>query len=230
MGHPPADLYRELAITNSDGADAMYRFDLGNAGNSIRLIYGKNKIDRPTSVSTSRNMWGVFDSLEYGSVTFRAGYQIREASSQSLITGINGAWIKNSDLSLGASYDPGDWFAMSEWIQRRSTTKVDGMYISAGRRMDKFIPYLTYSQNSQGSLLPGFPPPTTASIQYAKRSQNTLSMGVRWDFMKNTDVKLQYDLVKLGDNSNGYLANVPANVILYGTRFHVVSAVLDFVF
>ena len=60
--------------------------------------------------------------------------------------------------------------------------------------------------------------------------QNTVSMGVRWDFMKNTDVKLQYDLVKLGDNSNGYLANVPANVILYGTSFHVVSAVLDFVF
>jgi len=36
--------------------------------------------------------------------------------------------------------------------------------------------------------------------------------------------------VKLSDNSNGFLANVPANVSLYGAKFHVISAVVDFVF
>jgi hypothetical protein len=48
--------------------------------------------------------------------------------------------------------------------------------------------------------------------------------------MRNTDLKLQYDQVKLSDNSNGFLANVPAGVTLYGAKFHVISAVVDFIF
>jgi len=228
--HPPVDLYRVLSITNSDGLDASYRFGLGEAGNTIKLIYGRNTIDRPTSTSTSKNMWGIFDTLEYGPVILRVGYQEREASSRNYLTGVTGAWIPNSDLSIGAIYDPGGWFAMSEWIQRKSTNKLGAMYISAGRRIGKFTPYLTYSNNGHGSFLPGFPAPTATAIQSAKKSQSTVSLGVRWDFMKNTDFKLQYDQVHLSDDSNGYLANVPAGVILYGTRFHVISTVLDFVF
>jgi predicted porin len=138
--------------------------------------------------------------------------------------------VKDSDLSVGVQYDPGDWFAMSEWIQRESTYKIGAMYVSGGYRVKKFTPYLTYSQNSPGSFLPGFPPPSSDGIRLANRSQSTVSLGVRWDFMKNTDLKLQYDQVKLSDNSNGFLANVPTNVILYGTTFHVISAVVDFVF
>ena len=67
-------------------------------------------------------------------------------------------------------------------------------------------------------------------LQLAQRSQSTNGLGVRWDFMRNFDFKVQYDRVTLSDNSNGYLINVPTNVILYGTTFHVISAVVDFVF
>jgi predicted porin len=146
------------------------------------------------------------------------------------LSGVTGAWIKNSDLSVGAAYDPGDWFVMSEWIQRRSTTKIGAMYVSSGYRINKFTPYLTYSQNSPGSFLSDSPPPTAAAIQLANRSQSTSSVGIRWDFMRNTDFKIQYDAIKLSANSNGYLINVPSNVTLHGTRFHVISAVVDFVF
>jgi len=104
------------------------------------------------------------------------------------------------------------------------------MYISGGYRVNKFTPYMTYSQNSAGSFLPGFPPPSANSIRLANRSQSAVSLGVRWDFMKNTDFKFQYDLVKLSDSSNGFLANVPAGVTLYGAMFHVVTAVVDFIF
>jgi hypothetical protein len=119
---------------------------------------------------------------------------------------------------------------MSEWVQRKSTTKISAMYISGGYRVKKFTPYLTYSQNSPGSFLPGFLPPSPNSVTLAERAQSTVSLGVRWDFMKDTDLKLQYDQVRLSNHSNGFLANVPANVNLYGTTFHVISAVVDFVF
>jgi len=228
--HPPVDLYRQLPMTNSDGLDASYRFEIGEAMNSIKIIYGRGKTDRPTSTSTAKDLRGIFDTLEYGPATLRVGYQERETSTLNLLTGVSGEWVPNSDLSIGAIYDAGDWFAMSEWIQRKSTTKLNAMYLSAGRRINQYTPYLTYSRNSQASFLPGFPAPTESAIQNAKRSESTASLGMRWDFMKNADIKLQLDQVHLGDDSNGYLANVPAGVILYGTRFHVISAVLDFVF
>ena len=228
--HPPVDLYRQLSITSSDGVDASYRLDLGEAGNMLKLIYGKNRNDRPTSVSLSEDMWGFFDTLEYGQTLLHLGYQERKSASKSRLTGLTGAWIKNSDLSLGASYDTGDWFALTEWIQRKSTTQINAMYLSGGLRINKFTPYLSYSQNSPASFLSGFPAPSVAAVQSAKRSQSTLSFGLRWDFMSNVDVKFQYDRVKLAHNSNGYLSNVQPGVILYGTSFHVLSLVADFVF
>jgi Gram-negative porin len=228
---PPLELYRQLAITHSDGVDAMYRIDLGESVNTIKaVIYGESTLERSTSKSTSKDMWGIFDTSEYGPTTIHVGYQERLSASQNLQTGVTGAWVRNSDLSVGVNYDPGNWFAMSEWIQRKSTTKISAMYVSGGYRVKKFTPYLTYSQSSPGSFLPGFPPPSSNGIQLANRSQSTVSLGVRWDFMKDTDFKFQYDQVKLSDNSNGFLANVPANVSLYGATFHVISAVVDFIF
>jgi predicted porin len=175
-------------------------------------------------------MWGVFDKFEYGAATLRIAYQQRKASSKSLLTGISGAWITNSDLSVGAGYDTGDWFILSEWIQRKSTTKLSAMYVSGGYRLDQFTPYATYSNNGKGSFLPGYPAPTAASIRSTSRSQSTTSLGIRWDFMKNTDLKVQYDRVQNGNDTNGYIANVPAGVILNGTSYHVISAVVDFIF
>jgi hypothetical protein len=229
--HPPLELYRQLPISHSDGVDAMYRVVFGEAVNSIKaILYGENTLERENSTSTSKDMWGIFDTIEYGPTTAHIGYQERLAATENNQTGVTGAWIRNSDLSLGVQYDPGDWFAISEWIQRKSTTKISAMYISAGYRVKKFTPYVTYNQTSPGSFLPGFPPPSANSIRLANRSQSAVSLGVRWDFMKDTDFKLQYDQVKLSDNSNGFLANVPAGVTMYGAKFHVISAVVDFVF
>jgi hypothetical protein len=228
--HPPIELYRQLAITHSDGVDAMYRVGIGESVNTVKaILYGENTLERSTSKSESKNMWGIFDTIEYGSTTAHVGYQER-LSDTTNSAGVTGEWIKNSDLSLGVQYDPGNWFAISEWLQRKTTTKISAMYVSGGYRINKFTPYLTYAQNSPGSFLPGFPPPSPATITRTERAQSTISLGMRWDFMKNTDFKFQYDRVKLSDNSNGFLANVPAGVDLSGQTFHVISAVVDFVF
>jgi hypothetical protein len=231
--HPPIEVYRQEPTTHSDGVDVNYRLQIGEVGNSIRALYGRSTLETNDSLTTSnlssKHLWGIFDTIENGPTTIHGGYQQRDTDSEQLLTGDPGE-VKESDLSIGVQYDPGDWFAMSEWIQRESTYKTGAMYISAGYRVKKFTPYLTYSQNSPGSFLPGFPPPSPVGIRLANRAQSTVSLGVRWDFMKDTDFKFQYDQVKLSDTSNGFLANVPANVSLYGATFHVISAVVDFVF
>jgi predicted porin len=228
--HPPVDLYHQLSIPSSDGVDAMYRSEIGEAVNIVRAISGTNKTERPTSISKSKEMWGLFDTLEYGAATFHVSYQQRRSSTENLLTGTSGAWTLNRDVSVGAGYDPGNWFVISEWIQRRSTTRINAMYVSGGYRINKFTPYLTYSQNSPGTFVPGVPPQSAAAVERANRAQSTTGVGLRWDFMRNYDFKIQYDEVKLSDSSNGYLINVPTGVTLYGSKFHVFSAVVDLVF
>jgi len=228
--HPPIEVYRQLAITHSDGVDAMYRFEVGESMNTVKaILYGENTLERETSKSDSKDMWGIFDTTEYGATTMHFSYQERLSATINS-AGVTGPWIRNSDLSLGIQYDPGNWFVISEWLQRKTTTKISAMYVSGGYRINKFTPYMTYAQNSPGSFLPGFPPPSQGTITRTNRAQSAVSLGVRWDFMKNTDFKFEYDQVKLSDSSNGFLANIPTGVILYGAKFHVISAVVDFVF
>jgi hypothetical protein len=232
--HPPVEVYRQEQLTHTDGVEADYRFQTGVVGHSITALYGRALIttnDPPVLTTlSSKHLWGIFDTAEYGTTTLHAGYQERDTNSGYILTGQPETWVKDSDLSLGVQYDPGNWFAISEWIQRKSTYKNSAMYVSAGYRVKKFTPYLTYASSNQGSFLPGFPPPSPDAIRLANRAQSTASLGVRWDFRRDTDLKLQLDQVRLSNNSNGFLANVPANVSLYGSKFYVFSAVVDFIF
>lgn len=232
--HPPVEVYRQEPVTHGDGFGFNYNLHAGEAMHSIKTVFGRTTFESNDSqlsnAISSKNMWGIFDTTEYGSATLHAGYLQRDTDSGYFLTGQSGAWVKDSDLSAGVQYDPGDWFVLSEWIQRRSTYETNARYASAGYRVKQFTPYLTYALSSQGSFLPGFPPPSTAAVLLAARAQRTASLGVRWDFRRDTDFKFQLDQVKLSDNSNGFLANVPANVTLYGSKFYVISAVVDFIF
>jgi len=57
--------------------------------------------------------------------------------------------------------------------------------------------------------------------------QNTTSAGVRWDFMKNVDLKLQYDHTRLGAGSPGTLINLQPG-FQPGSALNIFSAVIDF--
>lgn len=232
--HPPVEVYRQEPITHGDGLDFNYRLHAGDATHSIKTVFGRTSFESNDSqlsnAISSKNMWGIFDTTEYGSAILHVGYLQRDTDSGTFLTSQGVKWVKDSDLSAGVQYDTGDWFVLSEWIQRRSNYETNARYVSAGYRVKQFTPYLTYASSSTGSFLPGFSPPTPEAVRLASRAQRTASLGVRWDFMKNTDFKFQLDQVKLSDNSNGYLANVPTNVILYGSTFYVMSAVVDFIF
>jgi len=227
--HPPSELYYLLPIQSSDGIDAMYRFRVGQIRNSIKLFYGTNTHDGRYISTTSHGMWGIFDSVEFGQTTFHADYQQRNTTTEINQSGSTDGGVDCTDLSIGISYEPDDWFIMSEWVQSRTKYTSNAMYVGTGYHFDKITPYLVHSQNTAGSFPQGYSP-TPIMVSLADRSQQTNSIGVRWDFRKNYDLKFQYDQVTLSDNSNGFLVNVPANTSLYGSSFSLISAVVDFVF
>jgi hypothetical protein len=152
------------------------------------------------------------------------------------------------DLSVGAIYDTGQWFVMTEWGHTQTHSLYGsgtGWYVSGGYRFLAFTPYLSYSEVQADNLSdPGLGlstiPPSLAvtaaglnaalnSLLSTKPVQNTLSIGGRWELSRNTALKLQYDHTDIGAGSSGILSNLQPGFQL-GDRVNVFSATIDFVF
>jgi hypothetical protein len=151
-------------------------------------------------------------------------------------------------IALGAMYDPGGWFVTGEWGKRDLNSvfgRSSAWYVSGGYRVAQLTPYLTYAEvtaNSKTSdpgltvsALPAFlAGPATAlnaGLNATLRTiavQRTASVGVRWDFARNVDLKLQYDYTRLGAGSPGTLNNIQPG-FQPGGSVSLFSAVIDFV-
>ncbi|MEA3197688.1 MAG: hypothetical protein QOF32_1740 [Gammaproteobacteria bacterium] len=151
-------------------------------------------------------------------------------------------------LTVGGMYDPGRWFVRGEWATRNLHSafgESTAWYVLGGYRLAKFTPSLTYAQvkaNSNttdpGLIVSALPPflagPATAlnaglnSLLGTIAVQNTVTVSTRWDFMKDVDLKLQYDHTRLGAGSAGTLINVQPDFRPGGT-VNLFSAAIDFV-
>jgi hypothetical protein len=150
-------------------------------------------------------------------------------------------------IGIGAMYNPRDWFVTGEWGTSQfhsALGETTAWYVSGGYRLAKFTPYLTYgalkanSNRSDPGLNVSALPPYLAgpalglnaelnAILGSIAIQNTTSAGLRWDFMKNVDLKLQADHTRLGEGSPGLLINLQPGFQRGGT-VDLFSAAIDF--
>jgi hypothetical protein len=151
-------------------------------------------------------------------------------------------------ITAGAMYDPGKWFLMGE-LGKRYLHSAIGVstagYLSGGYRLAKFTPYLTFAETKANSNTfdPGLNvsalPPYLAgpaaglnaglnAVLASIATQNTISVGSRWDLMKNIDLKMQYDRIELGAASAGTLINVQPG-FQRGGSVNLLSIAIDFV-
>jgi len=217
--HVPVETYDLIPITNSDGVDASYTLHLGKLDNTVQALYGDNGTHVPGPIKVeSHQILGAFDTIEQGALTARVGYEQAHTDYGPIAT---------QDVkfyNIGADYDPGNWFVQGEWSHAKIgklTPGYDSWYVIGGYRIQKFTPYAMYSmQHSLGNQ---------TLIPINDQGQKDYSVGVRWDFRKNMDLKVQYDRVQLPSNSSGYFIN-PQTGFSLGSSANVVSVVLDFVF
>jgi len=157
-------------------------------------------------------------------------------------------WGNIEHYDLGATYDPGKWFVTTE-LHRYTSGGVVGSanagFVTAGYRTHGLTPYATYARLKSLHLaapeipLQGLPLPlagygavlngVVAGVNAGNQSQRTLSTGLRWDFMKNLDLKVQYDYVRLDAGSTGLFVNEQPGFRL-GSTASVLSLAVDFVF
>jgi hypothetical protein len=150
-------------------------------------------------------------------------------------------------FGFGGEYDPGKWFMVGEWGWTNFHSAVGestAWYVSGGYRLAKFTPYLTFgavkadSNTSDPGLNVAALPPSVAgfagglnaglnSILGGIADQKTVSVGTRWDLLKNVDLKLQFDHTRLGAGSPGTLINIQPGFEGGGT-VNLLSIAVDF--
>lgn len=250
----PQEVYTVAAITSNDGVDATYRSQIGSANNTLNAFYGTSTARLPSGRAESDPSWGINNTVQIGSLTLRAGIvrtklTLDAAQINPLIAGlamVDPALAQKYKLdgmsigstTVGAMYDPGDWFVMTEFAALRG----DGLmadsrawYASGGYRFGAFTPYVTYAQAKASieaePVIPGAEAligGLNATKHLMNGVQKSFSVGMRWDFMPSAALKLQYDRLDIGTNSNGRLTNAAPD--FQPGKVNVVSVAVDFVF
>lgn len=152
---------------------------------------------------------------------------------------------RTSYIALGYTYDPGAWFVQSEITKLFGAKSMVPMYtsgyISGGYRFGSLKPYVTLgrfnvdSDTTIGSADPGiaawggFQGINALLGNGISTSHNTLSLGTRWDFKDNWDLKVQFDHTKNDENSNGALKNIQPGFVPGGS-YNLISTAIDYVF
>ena len=151
--------------------------------------------------------------------------------------------------SAGLRLEPGNWLFMAEWArvtEANALSKADAWYTTLGYRFDSVTPYLTLAEvngdtpQEPGVTTSGMPPPLATAteamntglnqfLSQASHAQKSITLGIRWDFISNAALKLQYQHVELDGKSAGRLANVQPGFVP-GARVNTFSAAIDFVF
>ena len=213
----PDALYTVMPLTSSDGVDVSYSANVGGFKNVVTVNAGTK--DYPLSPGAGlsfRKIRGIVDVLTRGGLTLQASRLQTTFSNES-----GTVRSPTQYTELGASYDPGDWFVTGEFASVRTTIVADSIrivYVTTGYRFENFTPYVTLLNRSGG----------VTSSPVARPVKSAIA-GIRWDFMRNTDFKLDYERNSLGAGSASNLTNFQPEY-RPGGKFHVVSATVDFVF
>ena len=113
---------------------------------------------------------------------------------------------------LGYAYDPGTWLVQGEFVSRKSpgnfVQDATAWYVLGGYRIGKFTPYASVSRlKSQESPLRPVPagllgvglnsiliPAVESQFQYYNEQQS-MAVGVRYDFYRNVALKAQFERI-----------------------------------
>jgi hypothetical protein len=222
---PPIETYSLNSITNSDGVDVSWRSTVGPASNTLQSWYGTTKVDIVgqlgivTKDVKAKKIYGIADSIEYGSFTARAGLtmanlEVIPAPGYKLTPLVR-------QINVGATYDPGDWFVQSEYstIDFENISRAQkAFYVTGGVRINAFTPFVTYSQVR----------PDDDQTRLTTRDQKAWSVGTRWDVRKSVALKVQVDHIILAKGNYGFFTNSRPG--LAGSSGNIASVAIDFVY
>jgi hypothetical protein len=213
---------------------------------TFRLAYLSANIDLDTPDSNA--LFEAYDVLG-DTLALTPGFEDSAAQSSA----ISGRYALNDApievYSAGLRLEPGNWLFMAEWArvtEANALSKADAWYATLGYRFSSVTPYLTLAEvngdtpQEPGVNTSGMPAPLATATDtlnnglnqflfQATHAQKSITVGIRWDFISNAALKLQYQHIEIDEKSAGRLANVQSDFEA-GNRVNTFSAAIDFVF
>jgi hypothetical protein len=215
----PGEIRVQLPMTSSDGVDLSYHFSIGEASHELQLLLGSNKSNLPQGeVFENKRIRALTDTIEYGHLILHLGYQRMHYQIAP-----NPVEYAFEAIDIGAAYDPGGWYVIAEQFNTydEAMGNVRAHSLGGGYHVGSVTPYLVWAKIRQTSV---------GSLKLEPvLDQQTLAAGVRWDFVRNVALKLQYETIRIGSLA------IPASFVnlrpemRIGDHAHVFSATLDFV-
>ncbi|MCK6412561.1 MAG: hypothetical protein L6Q55_09095 [Azonexus sp.] len=251
---PPGDFFWHLPFSSIDGADLSLSRSLGDDVLRGKLFYGTTTARLPLA----REHWDISGSamaggyLDYqsGAWQWRAGYAALRFSRDLPLSGLLApllppaqlastlAYLKTSGrragyYSLGLVHDRGPW--LLQWMLNRieqESAVFESSHAASfllAYRSGSLTPYFGYSL-ARSSPKRERPSPLIDRIMADSHvDQRTTTLGLRWDFARNTALKLQWDGIRASPSSLFPFRNDPSSGQWSG-RMNVYSLTLDYVF
>lgn len=172
-------------------------------------------------------------------------------NAQELRNSIRFEDVKANFINVGVLYDnPSAVLFQSEYMVRRFNNSAgadtQGWYAMGGYHLGAFTPFMAYSRTHtlDDLVFPVFnvgalPVNLQASAGFVnaidtnlKRpiDRQTVSVGARYAFAKNFDVKMQWDHISKPAGASSWFVNQTANFTTTEQKANVVSVAVDFVF
>ena len=238
-----------VKIRNQVGLNLQAEFD---GGYTVRLGHSQGKLT-VESASIDTLLSGL--ALVGPGVALQTGSAALGAQAGALANGaanaVTSSGTKTSFTGLGLSLDRDNIVLATEYTLRKvdqgTVADTTGWYVLGGYRLGNVLPYAVVSRvkvdQLNGSINPALQNFSAQAYAGAvtlqnvgKVTQNTLSLGARWDFRSGMALKAQLDHISKPAGSNG-LFLVPDASTAAGQDFfnnkkkvNVLSLALDFVF
>lgn len=196
----PVELYSLIPISNSDGIDATYRWQVGTVKNETQVLLGRAHVQLNKDFKgTARTIVAMTHNMVAGALTLRftaSQSQLAVPGTEELFDSLRAFGPAGESLaarydptkrqvrvlSAGFNYDPGSWFLIGE-SGRINTRSILGdqtaSYLSGGYRFGRLAPYVTYAHlvanmptHTAGISLDGMPPETAGAAGFLNEQLN----------------------------------------------------------
>jgi hypothetical protein len=225
----PNDVYGAEPFDYLDGGQALWRHSLGAFQLNVEASYGDAEGSFAVSgfqvAAKSKSTFNAAVSLSwrdllvrYAETDLRTSVLFPLTATQTL--GIN---VHDKFHCLGLQYDDGNALLMSEWTKRDNNNLAafnkpladdTSWYAAVGWHFGKFTPLAIYSTLNVTNTLIGNP-----------GSYHTWDASLRYDVVRDLDLKLQISRAQASDGSNWVLDNQASN-----EHVNIYSFGADFVF
>ncbi|MCW8933713.1 MAG: hypothetical protein OQK98_03220 [Gammaproteobacteria bacterium] len=240
---PPVEVYENNPLKNFLGVEWLHLTRFGKTAKlTTQVFVGSAQVEDNGLTFRATDGIGINFQLDTAHYSLRLGgiSPNIQLEQQDATTGVVGDVVDLDDrgfmYTVGASVDWNNFVLYSEAMttDTEGATQAifpnqNGAYLTLGYQMGKYLPHVTFG-TSDGDNYTGALP---ANIPGARLpvTQDTTTLGLRYDVNESVALKFEYQIVNLEENKGDGFGSIDDNVIPNTVdSFDVISVAMDVIF